>query len=438
MHVRHVERAPFRKDPVHDRPFDIERVAPERPLSKDHIGIARFRIASTPVVVQAVDLLRHPGDIRVRQARGVLDHGLQRRLEIEDGPAERLEDVAYRRLAFEGSARFVEESNILDRNGCLVRKRLDELNIALVERPDVVSGQHNASDDDAFPQHWHSENGTRFGQADDERLPEDRVGFRVCDLNGRSALEDRAHHATLGPERSPVAAEMACCAVSRERLADICREAAAIRDRLEPLALDTREPTNIGTGEADRILKHDVEDGPEIERGAADRLEHVRDRGLLLECFLGLVEETHVLDGDDRLGGEGLEKLDLLQGERLDLHPADGDTTDRDAVTKQRHREGCPVAPAALEIDADRIVGGIELRSGIANVNRPSVDDAAANQGLAAERQRLAGVEPGNRSVVRPLHQDCTVDAIHVGVARAANPGGVFGDRVEYRLNVCR
>src|SRR5207249_11502793 len=135
---------------------------------------------------------------------------------------------------------------------------------------------------------------------------------------------------------------------------------------------------------------------------------------------------------------EGLEKLDLLQGERLDLHPADGDTTDRDALTQQRHREGCPVAPAALEVDADRIVGGIELRSGIANVNRPSVDDAAANQGLAAERQRLAGVEPWNRSVVRPLHQDCTVDAIHVGVARAANPGGVFGDRVEYRLNVCR
>src|SRR5207302_7134252 len=159
----------------------------------------------------------------------------------------------------------------------------------------------------------------RFGQADDERLPEDRVGFRVRDLDGRAALEDRAHHAALGPERSPVAAEMASRAIPRERLADVGWEAAAVCDRLEPLALDTREPTDVGAGKADRVLEHDVEDRLEIERGSADRLEHVRDRGLLLEGLLRLVEQAHVLDRDGGLPRERLDEPDLLVAERTHI-----------------------------------------------------------------------------------------------------------------------
>ena len=40
-----------------------------------------------------------------------------------------------------------------------------------------------------------------------------------------------------------------------------------------------------------------------------------RGRRLLLERLFRLVEQAHVLDGDHRLVGEGLEQRDLLVGE---------------------------------------------------------------------------------------------------------------------------
>ena len=53
----------------------------------------------------------------------------------------------------------------------------------------------------------------------------------------------------------------------------------------------------------------------EIEGRAADNLEHVGGGSLLLERLAQLVEQARVLDGDDRLGGEILDQLDLLVGE---------------------------------------------------------------------------------------------------------------------------
>ena len=55
-------------------------------------------------------------------------------------------------------------------------------------------------------------------------------------------------------------------------------------------------------------------------------MQHLRGRGLLLQRFgqivgalAQLVEQAGVLDGDNRLGGEVLDQLDLLVGERSNL-----------------------------------------------------------------------------------------------------------------------
>jgi hypothetical protein len=62
-----------------------------------------------------------------------------------------------------------------------------------------------------------------------------------------------------------------------------------------------------------------VEDLVEHRRGvgdrAADHLQHLGGRGLLLERLLGLVEQARVLDRDHRLVGEGAEQVDLLVAE---------------------------------------------------------------------------------------------------------------------------
>ena len=67
------------------------------------------------------------------------------------------------------------------------------------------------------------------------------------------------------------------------------------------------------------VSKHRLQ----VEGRAADDLEHVARRRLLLERFgqlagarLHLLEQPHVLDGDHRLVGEGLHQLDLLVAER--------------------------------------------------------------------------------------------------------------------------
>jgi glycosyltransferase involved in cell wall biosynthesis len=52
--------------------------------------------------------------------------------------------------------------------------------------------------------------------------------------------------------------------------------------------------------------------GLQLEGRAADDLEHVSGRGLLLEGLAQLVEQPHVLYCDDCLGCEVLDKLDLL------------------------------------------------------------------------------------------------------------------------------
>src|SRR5262249_42092719 len=56
-----------------------------------------------------------------------------------------------------------------------------------------------------------------------------------------------------------------------------------------------------------------------------DHLEDVGRRGLPLQRFLGLVEQTHVLDGDHGLVGEGLQQLDVVVREltRLNARHAD-------------------------------------------------------------------------------------------------------------------
>ena len=83
--------------------------------------------------------------------------------------------------------------------------------------------------------------------------------------------------------------------------------------------------------------------GFEIER-RADRLTDFAERfqfadgacqfvGSLIQFF----EQPHVLDGDDRLVGEGLEKGNLLIGKRLDSFSADVDRTDSDSFAHQGH-----------------------------------------------------------------------------------------------------
>ena len=87
------------------------------------------------------------------------------------------------------------------------------------------------------------------------------------------------------------------------------------------------------------------------------------------------VEEPHVLDGDDRLVGEGLEERDLPFGERADLVPQERDHTQRHILAKQWHRQRRAMASVlSLEHLAFRELV-IWHGADVVNVDGASVDE---------------------------------------------------------------
>ena len=90
---------------------------------------------------------------------------------------------------------------------------------------------------------------------------------------------------------------------------------------------------------AGRGFDERVEHGLQVEGRAANDLEHIRGRGLLLQQFAQLVEQPRILDGDDGLRGEILHQLDLLVSKREHLLAVNGDRADELVFLEHRHDE---------------------------------------------------------------------------------------------------
>src|SRR5262245_20095282 len=98
--------------------------------------------------------------------------------------------------------------------------------------------------------------------------------------------------------------------------------------------------------QAGRRLDERIEHRLQIERRAADDLEHVGGGGLLLEGFAQLVEQPRILDRNDGLFREIAHKLHLLVAERSHLLPINGYRSDGLVFLEHWH---CHVAARAAE-----------------------------------------------------------------------------------------
>src|SRR6516165_4680293 len=76
--------------------------------------------------------------------------------------------------------------------------------------------------------------------------------------------------------------------------------------------LRKRDMSDVRLANPDGRFDKRVEHGLQIEGRAADDLEHVGSRSLLLQRFPQLVNQPRILNGDDRLTGEIGDQLDLL------------------------------------------------------------------------------------------------------------------------------
>ena len=97
-----------------------------------------------------------------------------------------------------------------------------------------------------------------------------------------------------------------------------------------------------------RCVEDHINNGLDIGRRAADDTQHLRGRGLLLQCFgkvagarLHLVEQAHVLDRDHRLVGESSDQLDLLGRKRLGRRSRHRHDAHAASLSKQWNSEHC-------------------------------------------------------------------------------------------------
>src|SRR5262245_37070802 len=105
--------------------------------------------------------------------------------------------------------------------------------------------------------------------------------------------------------------------------------------------------------------------GLHLRRRSGDHLENLtRRREISIPC-LELLEEPHVLDRDDGLIGEGLEKGNLLVGERAYFGPADVDDTDGRALpherSSQKRLDSVPTGSRPAHRELGCLLGGAEI-----------------------------------------------------------------------------
>ena len=175
------------------------------------------------------------------------------------------------------------------------------------------------------------------------------------------------------------------------------------RHKAVDLALAYCDRCVIGAAKPGGRFDYCVQHRLDIRGRAADNLQHVAGRGLVLERFLEIaragvqfVEQADILDRDDGLVGEGLKQVDLPLRKRLDLAARYGDCADRIAVLQDRHREHG--AHPRLQDGPQRIFG---VRGSIGNVRDFPSQNGARRRALPAGRDRKVTLD-GLEDIGRP------------------------------------
>ncbi len=188
-----------------------------------------------------------------------------------------------------------EQPRVLDRNDGLVGEGLQQGDLVVGERPRLRPSHRDGPDRGAVPEHRHREDGSRagLGQSGGGMLGVIEHVRRMDDGSG----EDRApgHGALPRRERKH----------SVQDVGGLGRPGVMGRD-VDQTTVESKDGPVGRLAEAYRVLDDRVEDRLGVGRRARDDPEDRARDGLPLQRLLRLVEQPHVLDGDDGLVGEGL------------------------------------------------------------------------------------------------------------------------------------
>ena len=99
-----------------------------------------------------------------------------------------------------------------------------------------------------------------------------------------------------------------------------------------------------------------------VRHRAADDAQHLRRCGLMLQRFLRLVEQPHVLDRNHGLIGEGQQQVDIAPGKRSRFLARDTDSADRACGAPKRHHDPAAEASCPGNVSGHQVTVSIGLR----------------------------------------------------------------------------
>src|SRR6516162_7527048 len=159
-------------------------------------------------------------------------------------------------------------------------------------------------------------------------------------------------------------------------------------DRPHFLAVIELQAAVSDRAKAVRLLQDRVKYWREISGRRIDNLQHLGSRSLSVQRFLLLGQQPRVLDGDDRLVGEGPEKRYLLIRKRINFGASKLDCSDRHSLTQQWNTCCRPVSQSSRE--GASFGKFVSLRLQVNYMNRLSIDNGAARNTSTRARETNA------------------------------------------------
>ena len=95
------------------------------------------------------------------------------------------------------------------------------------------------------------------------------------------------------------------------------------RDHVQSFAVPAVDVAELGVADANGLLQHGREHRLKFAGRTADDLQHLGGRDLLLKRFAQFTQQPRILDGNDGLGSEVFDQIDLLVCEGLHFLPID-------------------------------------------------------------------------------------------------------------------
>ncbi len=250
-------------------------------------------------------------------------------------------------------------------------------------------------------------------------------------------------------ERRTIANDLGVRRLGAERLweerpqGDVAsRVGARERRELDLFASDPGQRARVPSQQADSAIHDRVEHRLDIRLRSADDAQNVAGGGLLVQCRgqlpvarLELGEQAHVLDGDDRLVREGLEKPDLVVSERANLTTQNRDGADRRPFAQHGRDEGGSMTRSTLQFSGLRVFGR-HLCQQVVHVDRPSIDDRPTRYQTSADRRQIVRVEGPQGPVRGRDPKPRALDSKDLSVIRPEQPRRSLCHPPEHRPEV--